>query len=45
MILASYNKDEFIFQVGDVGDYYCIILNGEVACLVPIQKNVSIQEL
>ena len=45
MTLAEYKEGEFIFKVGDLGDYYCIILKGEVACLVPIQKNVSIAEL
>ena len=34
-----YNKDEIVFNVGDKGDKFYIIMQGEASVLVPIKKS------
>ena len=44
MTLRYYNEDEFIFKLGDTGDYYCIILSGDVAVMAQLNKHLDDSE-
>lgn len=44
ILLEEYKKDSMIFDFGDFGDKFFIILKGEVSILIPVQRPVPVDE-
>jgi hypothetical protein len=42
--LQFFNKYETIFEFGDIGNTYYIVLKGQVICLIPNAEKINVEE-